>query len=175
MNRQLGDLLKRLMPGGGAALLMARVVSIDRARKTAEVLPEGFTESWRELTYRPVIRDDDEGVSFDPVVDSWVLVQVDVQGRKRIISTERFDEMHIVSEAADVRIDLTEKLLTIQITDGAKVAIDGDKVIINDGSHPAMRGDVTKSYLDTHVHAGPSGPPVAPLPDNALNQKILID
>jgi hypothetical protein len=50
-------------------------------------------------------------------------------------------------------------------------------LILNDGTEPAVRGDLLKSQYDAHVHAtafGPSGAPAVALVPDTLNDTVLL-
>jgi hypothetical protein len=169
--RALGQLVGRQV-----TLMMAKVRAVDTGKRTVDVQAEGVDTLWKGVVYQPVLRDDEDGVVFDPAVDAWVLVAVDKQGRRRVLGPpSTWTAAHIVSTGASVRVDVTQKKIDVQITGGARVEVDGDEVVINNGTHPAVRGDTLRNWLLSAVPSGPSGPLTPPCPENVLNNKVRIN
>ncbi len=63
-------------------------------------------------------------------------------------------------------------------TEGTQIDLKNGKINLLDGAdEKVMRGDTTKTWLDTHTHPtgmGPSGPPTVALPSNALSQNCKV-
>ena len=175
--------LRAILPKA-VGLYMAKVVNVDAERHTVDVEPETeLGQTWTKVPYQPLV-ERFEGEWHDPVVGAAVVVVQDALGRRRVLGPpEAFSEWHLVSQAAKVRLDLTKTRLEVTIDGGVRVDINGTEVKVdgaslvqvNGGTHSALRGDVVKAWADAHVHAGPSGPPVVPLPDEALNQTVKLD
>lgn len=61
--------------------------------------------------------------------------------------------------------------LTIEAGSGKIIATSG-KIEINGADQAAILGNLFKTYFDTHTHptgVGPSGPPIAPMPESTLS------
>ncbi len=107
---------------------------------------------------------DDMGIIVEPVEGSTVEVRF-IDGRPVLGKVQQWERIIVQGQQ---KVELTK---------------DG-KVVINDGTHPAVRGDVAQSWANEHGHpytwtdpggSGVSDPPEPPFPDDALNQKVLID
>lgn len=62
-------------------------------------------------------------------------------------------------------------------SDTGKIVLTSDLIELNGGEQAAILGNLFKQYFDTHTHptgVGPSGPPIAPMPDSTLSQKVKL-
>lgn len=76
--------------------------------------------------------------------------------------------------------------ITLQNKAGASIVMDAtaDKIVatagtieVNGGEQSMILGDLFKAYFDTHTHtapAGPTSPPIMPMPDNTLSTKSKV-
>jgi hypothetical protein len=193
--RQLQEtrrLLGRII-GRQVTLTMAVVKKVDTDTRTVDVQPEAMDTVWKGVIYQPVLRDDEDGAVFDPDEGAWVLVATDRQGRRRILGPpSSWQSAHIVSSTAKCRVDITVKSLKAvvadkshaeitggkieaRLQDGASVVLEGQQVTVNDGKHPAARGDLLKNWLIAAVPSGPSGPLTPSYPDSINNPNVKID
>lgn len=81
-------------------------------------------------------------------------------------------KFHLSYDGSDLKV-------VIKIKDN-EINMDGSKIVINSGnielgedaSESIIKGDLFKSYFDTHIHATPAGPsdrPTFPMPSEALS------
>jgi hypothetical protein len=177
-----------------AGVYLGRVVTVDAGRHMVDIMPEMEPgQVWTDVPYQPLV-DRVEGEWHDPDVGSAVVVLQDALGRRRVIGPpETFVEWHLVSAVARVRVDLKRNTFTVIVDGGVSVSIEGtevqvrdaSKVQINGGSHPAVRGDLLKTWWatveawgDAHTHTGPVGPPAVASPafdDEILNPTVFLD
>lgn len=62
-------------------------------------------------------------------------------------------------------------------SDTGKVTVTSDLIELNGAEQSGVLGDLFKTYFDTHTHptgVGPSGPPIVPMPDGTLSQKVKL-
>jgi len=82
---------------------------------------------------------------------------------------------------AKLHLEYKDSKLRVVIKMGEnEITMDGQKVVINssnielgkDATESIIKGDIFKTYFDTHVHAtpaGPSAPPTVPMPASTLS------
>ena len=112
--------------------------------------------------------------------------QVDDSQGNTTVSIEKDGSVQIEHSTVTLRLDRSGVVtldakgdINITAESGSNVTVDGD--MINLGANAAdavIKGDTFKTYFDNHIHptaVGPSGPPVEPMPQDSLSEKVKTE